>query len=86
MSFYLFHEHYFRGCLYVLNPSFCNSFSMMKFILFFFQVDSLEKLNKLLDACKRIGVETNPMVIDEIGIIPLFSWYHEVITYIVTFF
>lgn len=39
--------------------------------------DSLEKLNKLLDACKRIGVETNPMVIDEIGIIPLFSWYHE---------
>ncbi|KAG4952640.1 hypothetical protein JHK85_046507 [Glycine max] len=41
------------------------------------QVDSLEKLNKLLDACERIGVETNPTVIDEIGIIPLFSWYHE---------
>nr|ACU18216.1 unknown [Glycine max] len=40
-------------------------------------VDSLEKLNKLLDACERIGVETNPTVIDEIGIIPLFSWYHE---------
>lgn len=40
-------------------------------------VDSIEKLNKLLDACKRIGVETTPMVIDEIGIIPLFSWYHE---------
>ncbi|KAK7314824.1 hypothetical protein VNO77_33352 [Canavalia gladiata] len=40
-------------------------------------VDSLEKLDKLLDACKRIGVETNPTVIDELGIIPLFSWYHE---------
>lgn len=64
----------------------CNSFSMMQFILFFFQVDSLEKLSKLLDACNRIGVETNPKVIDEVGIIPLFSWYHEVITYIVTIF
>ncbi|KAE9588320.1 putative metallo-dependent phosphatase [Lupinus albus] len=40
-------------------------------------VDSLEKLNELLDACKRLGVETNPMVVDNIGIIPLFSWYHE---------
>ncbi|GAU22516.1 hypothetical protein TSUD_296350 [Trifolium subterraneum] len=40
-------------------------------------VDSLEKFNKLLDACKRIGVETNPMVIGALGIIPLFSWYHE---------
>ncbi|XP_028756542.1 uncharacterized protein LOC114715817 [Neltuma alba] len=40
-------------------------------------VDSLEKLNKLLDACKSLGVETNPMVIDDLGIVPLFSWYHE---------
>ncbi|KAK4283287.1 hypothetical protein QN277_000253 [Acacia crassicarpa] len=40
-------------------------------------VDSLEKLNKLLDACKSLGVETNPMVVDNLGIIPLFSWYHE---------
>ncbi|KAB2001418.1 hypothetical protein ES319_D12G301900v1 [Gossypium barbadense] len=39
--------------------------------------DSLEKLNKLLDACKQLGVETNPAVIDGLGIIPLFSWYHE---------
>lgn len=39
--------------------------------------DSLEKLNELLGACRRIGVETNPMVIDGLGIIPLFSWYHE---------
>ena len=50
------------------------------------QVDSLEKLNKLLDACYRIGVETNSMVINEIRIIPLFSWYHELITSKVTIF
>ncbi|KAL4632849.1 hypothetical protein ACB092_04G081000 [Castanea dentata] len=40
-------------------------------------VDSLQKLNKLLDACSVLGVETNPMVVDGLGIIPLFSWYHE---------
>lgn len=40
-------------------------------------VDSLDKLNKLLDACAGLGVETKPRVIDGIGIIPLFSWYHE---------
>lgn len=39
--------------------------------------DSLEKLKNLLDACKRLGVETSPMAIDGLGIIPLFSWYHE---------
>ncbi|KAL5545341.1 hypothetical protein UlMin_009125 [Ulmus minor] len=38
---------------------------------------SLKKLNKLLDACKALGVEINPMVINDLGIIPLFSWYHE---------
>ncbi|GMY12749.1 acyl-carrier-protein phosphodiesterase PptH-like isoform X1 [Fagus crenata] len=40
-------------------------------------VDSLQKLNKLLDACRVLGVETNPMIVDGLGIIPLFSWYHE---------
>ncbi|XP_065623646.1 uncharacterized protein LOC112019722 [Quercus suber] len=40
-------------------------------------VSSLQKLNKLLDACRVLGVETNPMVVDGLGIIPLFSWYHE---------
>lgn len=42
-------------------------------------IDSLEKLNALLDACSKIGVETRPGVVDGLGIIPLFSWYHEVI-------
>ncbi|OVA10771.1 Phosphoesterase domain [Macleaya cordata] len=40
-------------------------------------LDSLEKLNKLLDECRRLGVETGPMTVDGLGIIPLFSWYHE---------
>lgn len=40
-------------------------------------LDSLEKLNRLLDGCKRLGVETSPMMVDGLGIIPLFSWYHE---------
>ncbi|KAK3027619.1 hypothetical protein RJ639_042372 [Escallonia herrerae] len=39
--------------------------------------DSLEKLSKLLEACRRIGVETNPTVVDGLGIVPLFSWYHK---------
>ncbi|CAI9111656.1 OLC1v1011939C1 [Oldenlandia corymbosa var. corymbosa] len=39
--------------------------------------DSLEKLDKLFDTCQRIGVETKPVVVDDLGIIPLFSWYHE---------
>ncbi|CAK9164342.1 unnamed protein product [Ilex paraguariensis] len=41
------------------------------------ELDSLEKLNRLLDACTRLEVQTKPMVIDGLGIIPLFSWYHE---------
>ncbi|XP_024030687.1 uncharacterized protein LOC112094309 isoform X1 [Morus notabilis] len=40
-------------------------------------LNSLEKLNKLLEACRALGVEINPTVIEDLGIIPLFSWYHE---------
>ncbi|XVF53710.1 hypothetical protein PTKIN_Ptkin05aG0120700 [Pterospermum kingtungense] len=40
-------------------------------------LDSLEKLNKLLNACRQLGIEINPAVIDGFRIIPLFSWYHE---------
>ncbi|PIA35335.1 hypothetical protein AQUCO_03500019v1 [Aquilegia coerulea] len=39
--------------------------------------DSIEKMYQLLDACKRLGIKTSPEIIDGIGIIPLFSWYHE---------
>lgn len=44
-----------------------------------FQMNSLEKLNALLDACSELGVETGPRTIDGLGIIPLFSWYHKVV-------
>jgi hypothetical protein len=44
----------------------------------FFQMDSLEKLTALLDACSELGVDTGPKTIGDLGIIPLFSWYHKV--------
>lgn len=42
-----------------------------------YYLDSLDKLNKLLDACRGLGVQTRPMVLYDLGIVPLFSWYHE---------
>ncbi|KAH9602192.1 hypothetical protein KSS87_000808 [Heliosperma pusillum] len=40
-------------------------------------LDSLEKLNSLLHACDELGVNSKPKIIGDLGIIPLFSWYHE---------
>ncbi|KAF8672397.1 hypothetical protein HU200_049604 [Digitaria exilis] len=40
-------------------------------------MDSLEKLTALLDACSELGVDTGPRMIGDLGIIPLFSWYHK---------
>ncbi|XP_004301208.1 PREDICTED: uncharacterized protein LOC101304101 [Fragaria vesca subsp. vesca] len=40
-------------------------------------LDSHQKLNKVLDVCRDLGVETNPIALDGLGIIPLLSWYHE---------
>ncbi|VAH04716.1 unnamed protein product [Triticum turgidum subsp. durum] len=40
-------------------------------------VDSMEKLTALLDACSELGVDTGPRTIGDLGIIPLFSWYHK---------
>ncbi|XP_047093369.1 acyl-carrier-protein phosphodiesterase PptH-like [Lolium rigidum] len=40
-------------------------------------MDSLEKLTALLDACSELGVDTGPKTIGDLGIIPLFSWYHK---------
>lgn len=40
-------------------------------------LDSLEKLDKLLEECQKLGVHTDPLVLDDLGVIPLFSWYHE---------
>ncbi|KAJ8513742.1 hypothetical protein OPV22_004176 [Ensete ventricosum] len=39
--------------------------------------DSVEKLNALLDACSKLGIETSPRIVGDVGIIPLFSWYHK---------
>ncbi|EHA8590873.1 hypothetical protein COCNU_scaffold026332G000020 [Cocos nucifera] len=39
--------------------------------------NSLEKLRALLDVCAELGVETSPRIVDGLGIIPLFSWYHK---------
>ncbi|KAG6426107.1 hypothetical protein SASPL_110322 [Salvia splendens] len=40
-------------------------------------LSSLDKLDKLLEACEQLGVETKPSMVDGVGIIPLYSWYHE---------
>lgn len=40
-------------------------------------VDSVEKLDALMQACSDLGVATEPKIIDGVGIIPLFSWYHQ---------
>ncbi|KAL6642891.1 hypothetical protein ACP70R_021072 [Stipagrostis hirtigluma subsp. patula] len=40
-------------------------------------MDSLEKLTALLDACSELGVDTGPRTIGDLGIIPLYSWYHK---------
>ncbi|XXG60451.1 hypothetical protein AAC387_Pa04g2359 [Persea americana] len=40
-------------------------------------LDSIEKLDALVDACRKLGVETSPRMVGGLGIIPLFSWYHE---------
>ncbi|KAL2939261.1 hypothetical protein RDABS01_023495 [Bienertia sinuspersici] len=36
-----------------------------------------EFLNGLLHACDELGVESGPLILGDLGIIPLFSWYHE---------
>jgi hypothetical protein len=45
---------------------------------------SLEKLTALLDACSELGVDTGPRTIGDLGIIPLYSWYHKVVIFFFT--
>lgn len=40
-------------------------------------LDSVEKMNTIYAACEAIGVKTTPEIIHGLGVIPLFSWYHE---------
>lgn len=37
--------------------------------------DSIEKLRRVLETCRRIDVETRPVRIDGLWIVPLLSWY-----------
>jgi len=37
--------------------------------------DSMEKLRRVLELCRRIDVETNPVKVDGLWLVPLFSWY-----------
>lgn len=37
--------------------------------------DSVEKFYRLMDLCTRCEVMTHPQVMDEVWVVPLFSWY-----------
>jgi hypothetical protein len=39
--------------------------------------DSMEKLRRILEMCRRINVETNPVKIDGLWVVPLLSWYES---------
>ncbi|MCO5547058.1 hypothetical protein L7F22_000499 [Adiantum nelumboides] len=41
------------------------------------EMHSLEKLLKILKVCHSLGIETGPRVVKGVGIVPLFSWYHQ---------
>lgn len=41
-------------------------------------LDSLEKLQQILHLCAEIGVFTKPLQLDDLWIVPLFSWYDGV--------
>ena len=56
----------------------CEKELNVEFEIHVLQLDSLEKLDMLLDACRELGVSTRPRTINGVGIIPLFSWYHKV--------
>lgn len=41
----------------------------------FEEFDSVEKLKKVLDLCDSLGVRTVPMKLEQLWVVPLFSWY-----------
>ena len=42
------------------------------------QINSIDKLNEVLQLCEAIGVVTKPFRLDDLWIVPLFSWYDGV--------
>jgi hypothetical protein len=39
------------------------------------EFDSIEKLRQILELCDELGVVTKPLHLDDLWIVPLFSWY-----------
>ena len=42
------------------------------------EIDSIDKLNQVLQLCEEINVATKPIRFDDLWIVPLFSWYDGV--------
>lgn len=42
------------------------------------EINSIEKFNQVLQLCDEIGVVTKPLRLDDLWIVPLFSWYDGV--------
>jgi len=42
------------------------------------EFDSIEKFNQILRLCDELGVITKPLQLDDLWIVPLFSWYDGV--------
>ena len=40
--------------------------------------DSIEKLRRVLNLCEEIGVTTHPLRLEDVWVVPLFSWYDAV--------
>ena len=41
--------------------------------------DSIEKLKRILDLCEELDVTTRPLRLDDVWVVPLFSWYDGVV-------
>ena len=39
--------------------------------------DSIEKFNQILRLCDELGISTKPLHLDNVWIVPLFSWYDK---------
>jgi hypothetical protein len=42
------------------------------------EFNSIEKLQRVLDLCNELDVKTSPLRLDDVWIVPLFSWYDGV--------
>ena len=42
------------------------------------EIDSIDKLQQILQLCEELGITTKPLHLDDLWIVPLFSWYDGV--------